>query len=56
MVPVEGCCTIEENGVEGTGGGVVGGYVEKVCLKGGEGGEEGGERLWAEDVDVLERS
>ena len=56
VIPVEGCCAVEEDRVEGAGGGVMRGCGEEVGLEGGEGSEEGREGLRAEDVDVLERS
>ena len=43
MVPVEGCCAVEEDGVERPGGGVVRGFGEEIGWEGGEGSEEGWE-------------
>lgn len=55
VVPVEGCCAVEEDGMERAEGGVMRGCGEEVGWEGGEGGQEGGKGLRPEDVDVLER-
>jgi len=55
VVPVEGCCAVEEDGVEGTWGGMVVGWGQEVGWEGGERGEQRWEGLRTEDVDMLER-